>query len=622
MQLNEDQSIILKKLTNFILDPKDKSKFFLLTGLAGTGKTFLVTYLITLPEITNKKIAITGCTNKAVGVLESLFRKNLNYRKEQEKPTETEKDKDKDNYLNFLTIHKLLQIKRKIDSSGEEMFISTIDENNIKLKSKSIFYYDIIIIDEVSMLNRDMVLQLLRLQNKIKGKVIFLGDKAQLPPVRETESHIFELADTKIPHSSLSKIMRSGDQIVSLVNSIRTLIENPLHKVPFKKLATNNDDKEVSRIGLFRNEDEWIQKYLDINKHDTEQIILCYTNRRVDEINKKVRKVLFNIKNDQQEFVDGEKIIFSNCYHLAINNFKYDSSQLVKIMSSSVDNIKNRVFNIFDIINNKYPITILETKSSKLREKYNFPKLALKAHIIEKNNTKLDDHICQICYKNTLVKKNNGENKDNEENEEDNICIGKCLHHYCRDCFYSWELNLNNSNSTCPLCIFKIKDDKIVVYNMDTKEDDTEMSNLLNELRDINGEYKIWLIMLENKDLLYVIHNTIKDKYEKDLEFIKNKLRDINNYIAGNYKHKMKFWDKIVLELWEFYYYFYIDQFAQINYGNAITTHRSQGSTYKRVYVDLIDIIKCNDNKKEGFQCLYTAVTRAAENLEILAPFF
>ena len=92
MQLNEDQSIILKKLTNFLLDPKDKSKFFLLTGLAGTGKTFLVTYLITLPEITNKKIAITGCTNKAVGVLESLFRKNLNNRKEQEKPNETEND--------------------------------------------------------------------------------------------------------------------------------------------------------------------------------------------------------------------------------------------------------------------------------------------------------------------------------------------------------------------------------------------------------------------------------------------------------------------------------------------------------------------------------------------------
>ena len=610
MQLNEDQEVILKKLTNFLLDPKDKSKFFLLTGLAGTGKTFLVTYLITLPEITNKKIAITGCTNKAVGVLESLFHKNLNHRKE------TENDKDKENYLNFLTIHKLLQIKRKIDSSGEEMFVSTIDENNTKLKSKSIFYYDIIIVDEVSMLNRDMVLQLLRLQSKIKGKVIFLGDKAQLPPVRETESHIFELADTKIPHSSLSKIMRSGDQIISLVNSIRTLIENPEHKVPFKKLA-NACDNEVSRIGIFRNEDEWIQKYLDVNKEDTEQIILCYTNRRVDELNKKVRKALFNIKNDQQNsFVDGDKIIFNNCYRLATNTFKYDSSQMVKIMSSSVDTIKNRVFNVFDIVNNKYPITILESKSSKLREKYNIPKLALKAHIIEKNNTKLEDNICQICYKNTQTK--NTENAD--EDKEESICIDKCSHHYCRSCFYNWELNLNNS--TCPLCVLKIKDDKIVVYNTDIKEDDLELSNLLNELRDINGEYKIWLIMLENKDLLYVIHNDDKEKYDKDIEFIKNKLRDINNYITANYKAKVKFWDRIILELWEFYYYFYIDQFAQINYGNAITTHRSQGSTYKRVYVDLVDIIKCNDNKKEGFQCLYTAVTRAAENLELLAPFF
>jgi ATP-dependent exoDNAse (exonuclease V) alpha subunit len=86
----------------------------------------------------------------------------------------------------------------------------------------------------------------------------------------------------------------------------------------------------------------------------------------------------------------------------------------------------------------------------------------------------------------------------------------------------------------------------------------------------------------------------------------------------GKFKEFIDIWEKILGQLWEFYYYFLIDQFAQISYGYAITTHRSQGSTYKNVFVDLNDIIKNNIYKKEGFQCLYTAVTRASENLDIL----
>ena len=86
-----------------------------------------------------------------------------------------------------MTIHKLLQIKRNIDSTGQENFISLIDENNIKPSENSIFYYDLIIVDEVSMLNKDLTLKLLLLQKKIKGKIIFLGDKAQLPPVNEVD---------------------------------------------------------------------------------------------------------------------------------------------------------------------------------------------------------------------------------------------------------------------------------------------------------------------------------------------------------------------------------------------------------------------------------------------------
>ena len=47
--------------------------------MAGTGKTSLITYFLSLPILNNMKIAVTGCTNKAVGVLESLYLKKKKF---------------------------------------------------------------------------------------------------------------------------------------------------------------------------------------------------------------------------------------------------------------------------------------------------------------------------------------------------------------------------------------------------------------------------------------------------------------------------------------------------------------------------------------------------------------
>jgi len=598
MELNQEQQKVIEELDDFVFNKSKKNKLFLLTGFAGTGKTSLIAHFMTSPKLENYKIAVTGCTNKAVGVLESSFLK-MNSTNTGDKTDKT---------LDFLTIHKLLQIKRKIDLNGEETFVSMIDENNVKIKAKSIFYYNLIIIDEVSMLNRDMTLQLLELQKKIKGKIVFLGDKGQLPPVKETESHIFELGSTNIPHGKLNKIMRSGDQLINFVNSIRKLIDDPSHKVPFKKLSMSLND-DPSRIGLYRIFDEWIKKYLD-NIDNTEQIILCYTNKRVDFLNKHIRKVLY--KTDKLNYIDGEKIIFTNTYHLATNLNKYDSSQMVIIKSSVLDKIKIRKFNLYDILNFRFPVAAIDPNAQVLRKKYKVPELSLKAYEIENGLIKISDTACMICY-NDLIEEDYDHSElkrqtSTSESESD-LYYNQCGHHYCMKCSQLYE----SGGSKCPLCLIKIKDGRLVI------ESDPHLSKMINTLRETPkiANYQIWLIMLHNKDLLHVIHQDEKVKYDQDIENIKTQLRDINTYISSA-KKRDPTWEKIIQQLWEFYYYYYIDQFAQINYGNAITTHRSQGSTYKNVYVDLVDIITCNDIKKEAYQCLYTAVTRAAENLEIL----
>jgi hypothetical protein len=465
------------------------------------------------------------------------------------------------------------------------------------------------------MLNKDLTLQLLRIHKKLKGKIIFLGDKAQLPPVKESESHIFELAGTHIPHNSFEQIMRSGDQIINFVNSIRILIDNHAHKVPFKKLANAiSDGDDISRITLFRDEEELIKKYL-VNNFETDQIILCYTNKRVDYLNRKIRKVLY--KTEKNDYVPGEKIIFNNLYHLSTNQMKYDSSQMMKIKNSSADYIKIRGFNLYDILNIRFPVKLLDQNSnSSLNSKFiKIPIPPIDPFLIENgSNYKVNDNMCMLCYQ---EKKNDS----NSTRRKDNFVYDTCGHHYCIKCYDSW-VNKPNIHK-CPLCIFSINKSKNGDGHIDGNiivKDDDKISSLINILRNgyKNKKYKTWLIMLDNNDIIYVIHPDDREKYNKDIENIKKHLRDINTYVTNTYLTKDHCWQKFVLHLWEFYYYYFIDQFAEISYGNAITTHRSQGSTYKRVYVDLIDIIKCNDVKKEAYQCLYTAVTRASEHLEIL----
>ncbi len=54
--------------------------------------------------------------------------------------------------------------------------------------------------------------------------------------------------------------------------------------------------------------------------------------------------------------------------------------------------------------------------------------------------------------------------------------------------------------------------------------------------------------------------------------------------------------------------------FHDVKYAYAITAHRAQGSTYENVYVDYQDILM-NRERREAFQCLYVATSRATKRL-------
>ncbi|MBD2771011.1 ATP-dependent DNA helicase [Iningainema tapete] len=58
----------------------------------------------------------------------------------------------------------------------------------------------------------------------------------------------------------------------------------------------------------------------------------------------------------------------------------------------------------------------------------------------------------------------------------------------------------------------------------------------------------------------------------------------------------------------------------RLQYAYALTVHQSQGSTFKNVFVDTVNIFGCRQNKLRN-QLLYVAYSRASENLYISSKF-
>ena len=75
-------------------------------------------------NIFKKKIVLSATTNKAVSVIQKMF---------QSSPKN----------VHFSTIHKLMQIKRKINMDGSESYIINIDESPNQKKKINLFlrYY-------------------------------------------------------------------------------------------------------------------------------------------------------------------------------------------------------------------------------------------------------------------------------------------------------------------------------------------------------------------------------------------------------------------------------------------------------------------------------------------------
>lgn len=257
--VNEQQANALNELDKF-LDSDDN--VITLSGYAGTGKTSLMQIFKQKALMKGHMVSFSATTNKAAAVLQSKVK-------------------------NASTLHHLFGIQAGVDLNNEydlSRLVNTINDENKLVPGQ------VVVIDEASMIGKPLYDMINQIANKEGVKIIYLGDKAQLAPVNETQiSPIFKNPKGKV--LELTKVERTRDNAIL---KEATAIRNG--KGFSYDSSFNSEGKGVAFIDPSKSKKEVvniIKHYAPLVKKDPDSFkILAYTNAKVAQYNNYIRKLL------------------------------------------------------------------------------------------------------------------------------------------------------------------------------------------------------------------------------------------------------------------------------------------------------------------------------------------
>lgn len=264
---------------NLALDAYEaKRGGFVIKGEGGTGKTFSTSEFISILMEGELNVLMTAPTNKAVKQMrKSVKAYGLDLSR-----------------ITFMTTHSAL---------GLGMMPSEERKNVSRVRESCLSDYDIMVIDEGSMLNEYMLFNYLMPElEKLGMFVLIMGDHMQLPPVKEKESKAFSLFDSfELTQAERQQNNLDGtpNGILQSARRLRRCIED---NVPFKFEQPDHNvvamrDREFMKFILAQ-----FDKDTDLD----EIRVLAWTNRSVNSINKAIRTNVYG--KDAAQFEVGERI--------------------------------------------------------------------------------------------------------------------------------------------------------------------------------------------------------------------------------------------------------------------------------------------------------------------------
>lgn len=334
IKLNQEQTKVLHDIDEWV---KGENPIAVLTGRAGTGKTTLLKSVVSLLKKRKKTFSLLAPTGRAARVLKAKTQQAA------------------------ITIHQEIYVFDKDDmqlsddSENQQLKFEESDFSlNFKLKAEENIS-QIYIIDESSMIgNRkqadgelnfgsgklmtDLLTQTGVINRKnVDSKILFVGDKIQLPPIREIES-LGLIPDTLfkefnlpfIPkYFELKKVMRQSGNSLILKNAekLRSSVENKSFIMP----TIETDNKTVLRTQPDKIKNK-VLRDLDFKKH----IMVTRSNAAAYSYNKTFREKIYG--ENHQGLVPND-LIMATRNTLDGNVTNGDIFQVIKIVSSETKRV-------------------------------------------------------------------------------------------------------------------------------------------------------------------------------------------------------------------------------------------------------------------------------------------
>ena len=309
MVYTDQQNLALAAIDAFF---KSDRSVFILKGYAGTGKTTLIRPILDLADSVGREGILMAPTGRAAKILSD---------KTGHKAT---------------TIHKAIYMLSKIEAvEGDEKTESKVEyrfplrqDINSRRSGMPISPREsVLIIDEASMVSsrrsvNDLfmfgsgvllsdVLSCARLDEG--GKILFVGDPAQLPPVGDPDSYALDPAyfserGISVDFFELTDIVRQGSDSVILSNSIklRNLIQSDIRT----DLVLDRKQDEVEDIEAMA----IAPRFHDIcpTPSTSGPVVICFTNKQASEYNAIIRSLYYPDSNGSVRVGDRLIIVGNN----------------------------------------------------------------------------------------------------------------------------------------------------------------------------------------------------------------------------------------------------------------------------------------------------------------------